>query len=141
MMLSAIACMAVAIYFEARSEPLIGRAAVAHVIFNRVMDDRYPDSVCDVVKQGRLGSSVGPVKLNQCQFSFYCDGESDKPTDMKAYTAAVELSQLVLNASFYDPTEGATHYHTTSVRPEWAAPMKHIVTINNHMFYRWELDK
>ena len=40
MMLSAIACMAVAIYFEARSEPLIGRAAVAHVIFNRVMDDR-----------------------------------------------------------------------------------------------------
>ena len=109
MMISAIACMAVAVYFEARGEPLIGRAAVAHVIFNRVIDDRYPNDVCDVIQQGKLGDNTTKIKLNECQFSFFCDGKSDNPTDVQAYTEAVELSQLVFNTSFYDPTEGATH--------------------------------
>ena len=51
-MMSAIACLATAIYFEARGEPMVGQVAVAQVIVNRVYDERFPDTVCDVVKQG-----------------------------------------------------------------------------------------
>ena len=140
MMISAIACMAVALYFEARGEPLIGRAAVAHVIFNRVIDDRYPNDVCDVIQQGTLGDNTTKIKLNECQFSFFCDGKSDNPTDVQAYMEAVELSQLVFNTSFYDPTEGATHYHSVKVSPDWALQMTKVVQINDHIFYRWEID-
>ena len=51
-MIDALACMATAIFFEARGEPMVGQVAVAQVIMHRVNDHRYPDNVCDVVKQG-----------------------------------------------------------------------------------------
>mgnify|MGYP003679665620 CR=1 FL=1 len=71
-MFSALTCMAVAIYFEARSEPIAGQFAIANVIMNRVFDDRYPNDICDVVKQGKLNSKpTDRVYINQCQFSFF----------------------------------------------------------------------
>ena len=51
-MIEALVCMATAIYFEARGEPTVGQIAVGQVIMSRVADHRYPDSVCDVVKEG-----------------------------------------------------------------------------------------
>ena len=51
-MITTIACLATAIYFEARGEPMVGQVAVAQVIINRVDDERFPDTVCEVVKQG-----------------------------------------------------------------------------------------
>lgn len=45
-------CLATAIYFEARGEPLPGQVAVAEVILNRVESPAYPDSVCAVTSQG-----------------------------------------------------------------------------------------
>ncbi|PJB76252.1 MAG: hypothetical protein CO095_02785, partial [Armatimonadetes bacterium CG_4_9_14_3_um_filter_58_7] len=53
-----LACMAIAIYHEARNQPKTGRLAVASVIINRKASLRFPDTVCDVVKQ-------------KAQFSFY----------------------------------------------------------------------
>ena len=50
-MMSAIACLATAIYFEARGEPMVGQVAVAQVIVNRVYDERFPDTVCDGINQ------------------------------------------------------------------------------------------
>ena len=44
-------CLASAIYFEARGEPLAGQLAVAEVILNRAEAGRFGDSVCEVVKQ------------------------------------------------------------------------------------------
>ena len=52
-MISAVACMALAIYFEARGEPAIGQIAVGHVILNRTLDKRFPENVCEVVFQGQ----------------------------------------------------------------------------------------
>ena len=63
-------CLAQAIYFESRGEPLDGQIAVAEVVLNRVDDRRYPKSVCGVTKQG-AGCGRG------CQFSYACDGHSD----------------------------------------------------------------
>lgn len=141
-MFSALACMAVAIYFEARAEPIVGQFAVANVIMNRVWDKRYPDEICEVVKQGKLYSKpTGKVVINQCQFSFYCDGKSDSPEDMEAFQVAIEISRNIQAGVWYDPTEGATHYHSIEITPVWAKTKTRVVRIENHVFYRWEENK
>ena len=60
-MISAITCMAVAIYFEARNQPIAGQLAVAHVISNRVASRHYPDTVCEVIQQGAANSRSGAM--------------------------------------------------------------------------------
>ncbi|NDH02271.1 MAG: cell wall hydrolase, partial [Marivivens sp.] len=47
-MSSILVCIAMAVYFEARGEPIAGQLAVAQVVLNRVDDDRHPDNACDV---------------------------------------------------------------------------------------------
>ena len=78
-MISTLACLATAIYFEARGEPTLGQIAVGQVIMSRVADPRYPDNVCDVVTEGYyyswnpeipipyavLGSSERIVRMNK----------------------------------------------------------------------------
>ena len=70
--------------------------AVALVTRNRVFDDRYPDTYCGVVEQGPVRESwkkngtYYPIR-HRCQFSWYCDGKSDKiPTvDLDVYELAL----------------------------------------------------
>ena len=64
---TALMCMATNIYHEAKNQPMAGQIAVAQVVMNRVNDNRYPDNVCDVVKQG-LTYKNGKVVLGKCQF-------------------------------------------------------------------------
>ena len=47
-------CLAKNIYFESRNQSHLGQMAVAHVTINRVLDKRYPDTVCKVVHQGLI---------------------------------------------------------------------------------------
>ena len=122
-MISALTCMAVAIYFEASGEPLAGQLAVGNVIINRVMDERYPDDVCEVITQGKLGS-------------FYCDGLSDTPKDEAAFRYAIDIASNILGGVWFDPTDGATHYHSIDVAPSWAKTKVRIVRIENHIFYK-----
>ena len=61
-MVEGLFCLALAVYFEARGEPAAGQLAVAHVVQNRVLDNRFPDNFCEVVTEAR---SVG---LHRCQF-------------------------------------------------------------------------
>ena len=65
-------CLVEAIYYEARSEKLIPKIAVANVILQRVKDKRYPSTICGVVHQGKKKN--GRMVRNRCQFSYYCDG-------------------------------------------------------------------
>ena len=136
---TAAMCLATAIYFEARGEPTAGQIAVANVIVNRTNDRRYPNTVCEVVQQGptyRWAPSL-PIR-HRCQFSFYCDGKKEVITDNQAFDKAVDIAKRTLNGEMMDITEGATHYHALYVLPDWAATKTHTVTINNHIFYRWE---
>lgn len=138
-MISALTCMALAIYFEARAEPLVGQLAVANVIMNRVADNRYPNEVCAVVTQGKLGSKpTDIVRRDQCQFSFYCDGRSDTPKDKEAFRFAIDISSHILASVWLDPTDGSTHYHSIDVHPSWAKAKTRVARIENHIFYRWE---
>ena len=136
---TALMCMAANIYHEAKNQPMAGQIAVAQVVMNRVNDNRYPDNVCDVVKQG-LTYKNGKVVLGKCQFSWYCDGKVDD-VDKKSEKWRNSLryaSMVITNRITLDVTEGATHYHATYVRPAWARTKTKTVRINRHIFYRWE---
>ena len=136
---TALMCMATNIYHEAKNQPMVGQIAVAQVVMNRVNDSRYPDNVCDVVKQG-LTYKNGKVVLGKCQFSWHCDGKIDD-VDMRSKQWRNSLryaSMVITNRITLAVTEGAPHYHATYVRPAWARTKTKTVRINRHIFYRWE---
>ena len=124
---SSLDCLALNIYHEARGEPRDGQIAVAMVVVNRAKDSRFPNSVCDVVKQG--GEERG------CQFSWWCDGRSDKPTNRAAWAESRPLAEAVLAGDIQDPTGGALWYHADHVRPAWRMPIVQGPKIGRHVFY------
>jgi len=131
-------CMALNIYNEARGSNLADRVAVADVVQNRVRDTRYPNTICEVVKQGRQHPS-GAMIRNQCQFSWYCDGKNDRPQNEDLWIDAQMLAyQMVFEDKYRGITEGATHYHATYVKPSWASTLQLVGRIGAHIFYRWE---
>lgn len=130
-------CMALNIYHEARAESKLGQMAVGFTTLNRVYSDRYPNTVCDVVYQAQLDSRGNPIR-NKCQFSWYCDGKSDKPRDLVRWEFAQEVAHQVLHAydNVEDFTDGATMYHASYVRPYWRSSYEKTVRIDNHIFYK-----
>lgn len=130
MISAALMCLALNVYHEARSEPLQGQAAVAHVVLNRVASGRWPDDVCSVIHQGY---EKGMFK---CQFTWYCDGKPDEPTEILAWAKSVLVANQVLTGVVPDVTNGATHYHARYVNPYWSASLSKTVTYGSHMFYR-----
>jgi len=139
MLAEALVCIALNVYHEARDQPFIGQVAVAQVVMNRVRDDRYPNTACGVVEQGPTYSWTDgfPVR-NRCQFSWYCDGKSDKARDKEAWNQAVTIAHGVYYGNLDDFVEGATHYHAHYVYPEWAETKTKVVRIGDHIFYRWD---
>ena len=132
-----VRCMALNIYYEARGSSLADRAGVADVVLNRVNDTRYPNTICEVVKQG-VKHSNGQMKRNKCQFSWYCDGKADKPQNEDLWVDAQTLAwNIVENGKHRGLTEGATHYHATYVNPRWAKTLQLVGRIGAHIFYRW----
>lgn len=122
-------CLAEAIYFEARGESLRGQFAVAEVILNRVESPRYPGTICGVVHQGAH-------RQGGCQFSYACDGRPEVIGDAASWDRAGKIARLMLDSADRPLTEGATHFHTTAVRPVWARIYEHTARIGAHLFYR-----
>ena len=122
-------CLAEALYFEARGETVKGQFAVAEVIMNRVKSKRFPGSLCGVINQGT-------GKKYQCQFTYTCDGNKEVIREPKAYERVSKVARAVLDGAAPDLTNGATHYHTTAVRPKWARVYTKTANIGVHIFYR-----
>ena len=139
----AILCLALNVYHEAKNQPFIGQVAVAQVVMNRVYDERYPDTICEVVEQGPTYSSNPDFPIrHRCQFSWYCDGKSDTPKEKDAWDTALAVANGVYYGNLYmdDLVEGATHYHAYYVTPEWASTKTYITRIEDHIFYRWDIN-
>ena len=133
-----VQCMALNVYYEARGSNLADKAAVADVVLNRVNDSRYPNTVCEVVKQG-MQDSNGNMRRNKCQFSWYCYGKHDRPQDQDRWVEAQGIAwNMVEEGKYRGITEGATHYHATYVNPRWAKTLQLVGSIGAHIFYRWE---
>jgi len=73
MLAESLICLALNVYHEARSQSLVEQIAVAQVVVNRVNDDRYPDSICGVVKQGLFGADMEIDLLNDGPLTFFID--------------------------------------------------------------------
>lgn len=125
----ALACLAEALYFEARGETVKGQFAVAEVILNRVDSDLYPDTVCGVINQGT-------GKRYQCQFTYTCDGHAEVIREPRAYARVAKVARAMLDGVPRTLTDGATHYHTTAVNPRWARVFPRTARIGVHLFYR-----
>jgi spore germination cell wall hydrolase CwlJ-like protein len=135
-------CMALNIYHEARGEPFAGKVAVADVVLNRTKDSRSPDTICAVVYEGLRGIS-GKMYLTKCQFSWYCDGKSDEPTEDMAWQESLNIARQMLGKDNYyrGLTEGATHYHAYDITPPlWTKniDVRMVGRIGDHIFYRWQ---
>ena len=129
--LTALECLASAVYYEAGSESSVGQRAVAQVVLNRVRHPAYPHSVCGVVFQGS-------ERTTGCQFTFTCDGSLVRrsPSE-KAWERAQSIAELALRG-VVDPSVGlATHYHTDWVVPNWSGSLDKIAQIGSHLFFRF----
>jgi spore germination cell wall hydrolase CwlJ-like protein len=113
-------------YWEARGEGSRGMLAVGAVVLNRVEDRRFPDTACGVVFQGG--------ETPPCQFSWWCDGRSDRPTDRMQWSRSLNLAGELLTARSQDPTRGALFFHNASMKPPWRRTRT--ARIGNHIFYR-----
>lgn len=114
-------CMLKNIYHEARGEGVEGMQAVALVTLNRAK--QQDKTVCEVVYQRKQFSWTNTAKGR------------NKPITGNIDTVHAVASQAIAGV-LTDFTSGATHYHTTKVKPVWRRALDKVVVINNHIFYR-----
>ena len=127
----ALECLSLNIYFEGRNQPWVGKLAIAQVTMNRVFSESFPDTVCEVVLQ---------ENMKTCQFSWWCDGKSDRPRNKKAWEESLRLASYVYSGLFenIEIVKGSTHYHAVYVKPYWTKMKKKVKVIADHVFYVWE---
>jgi spore germination cell wall hydrolase CwlJ-like protein len=116
-------CLANAVYFESKGEPLTGQLSVAEVVLNRAKSGRFAPSVCGVVKQ-------------RGQFSFVRGGRLPSvPRASLAWKKAVAIARIAQADLADSPASRALFFHATRVRPAWRG-LKRVATVGNHIFYR-----
>jgi len=124
-----MSCLAEALYFEARGEPIKGQLAVGEVILNRVDDARYPSSICKVVNQGT-------GRRFACQFTYTCDGKLETLHERKPYEMALKIAKILMTTHDKKLTRGSTHYHSNYVNPKWSKKFERVAKFGRHIFYR-----
>lgn len=123
---SALFCLAINVFHEARGEVIPGQYAVAQVTMNRAEHD--PNRVCKVVYE-------------KSQFSWTLDDRkrkvNPKHVDSDAWNRSVVIAKTVLHGRMKtDLSRGATYYHATHVKPKWRKSFKQSAVIGRHVFYR-----
>ena len=121
-------CMALAMYWEARGEGRNGKVAVAWTILNRMHSPLFPSTACEVIFEGG--------EKPPCQFSWWCDGKSDVPTETEAWNKSLLLAKEMLSNPPKDPTRGALFFHAKHQKPPWKIQRYRTARIAGHIFYR-----
>jgi hypothetical protein len=119
---SELSCLATAVYFESKSEPLSGQLAVADVIINRTTSGRFPSTICGVVKQPG-------------QFSFVHGGRIPAVASNAQYRTAMAIAKIAMADGWEDPAPDALYFHARYVSPGWSGKAR-VATIGNHVFFR-----
>lgn len=115
-------CLATAVYFESKSEPLAGQLSVAEVIINRSKSGRFPSTLCGVVKQ-------------RSQFSFVRGGRLPAvPRGSAAWRTAVAIALIAQNGLAEGKAPKALFFHARRVSPGWR--LTRVAVVGNHIFYR-----
>ena len=113
-----VRCLATAVYFEARGEPLEGQLAVAQSILNRVASGRYASSACGVINQPG-------------QYSF---AHARLPSAGQDWRTALTIAAIARSGQFRQVAPRAISFHATRVNVAWN--MTRVAQIGNHVFYR-----
>ena len=121
-------CLGLAMYWEARGEGRRGMLAVGSVVMNRVQSRHFPNSVCGVVYEGG--------EKPPCQFSWWCDGKSDRPRNRVQWQAVLTTAEELLLERPPDLTDGALFFHSAGIRSSWHRTRQRTAHIGNHIFYR-----
>lgn len=127
--------LAMNMYHEARGEGPDAMQLIAEVTLNRVESKHFPNTVCDVVYQARFDVKGNP-RRHQCQFSWFCDGRSDKAYDAESWKLSEEIAKGLLNKTIPLIGIDATHYHTKNVNPYWSKSYTKIGMYGEHIFYQ-----
>ena len=115
-------CLAIAVYYESKGEPLEGQLAVAQVVLNRRDSGRFASSICGVVYQ-------------RGQFSFTWDGRSDRPAESETWRTAQAIAIIAATDDWREIVPDATHFHARRVSPGWHR-LQRVSAVGNHIFYR-----
>ena len=118
---SELNCLAVGVYYEAKSKPLAGQLAVADVIINRTQSGRFPKSICSVITQ-------------RGQFSFVRGGKLPTPPANAQWRKALAVAKVAQKDLWDSPAENALYFHARYVKPSWNRAR--VATVGNHVFYR-----
>ena len=124
----AITCLARSIYWEANRKDLAEMEAIANVVMNRLGHKGFPNTICGVVKQGH--------EQGACQFSWWCDGRSDKAREDEPYAHAKEIARKALNRQLKDRSGGALYFHHREISPYWSREYMKTAEIGEHVFYK-----
>lgn len=114
-------CLARAVYFESKGEPLAGQLTVAEVIINRSQSRRFPSTICGVVRQ-------------PSQFSFVRRGYIPQPPANAQWRTAVAIARIAMADLADGGAPNALFFHARHVRPGWR--LTRVATVGNHIFYR-----
>ena len=115
-------CLARAVYYESKGEPLAGQLSVAEVIINRSESRRFPSTLCGVVRQPG-------------QFSFVRRGYIPQPPQAsRDWRTAVAIARIAMQDLADGSAPNALFFHARRVRPGWR--LTRVATIGNHVFYR-----
>jgi hypothetical protein len=124
-----ISAIADAIYAEARGDGVRSMRAVGHVVMNRA---------------AIAGVSPAQAAYAEAQFSGLMPGDPNRDVVEKAdlsdpaYAKAVQIATEIASKQSVDPTDGATYYHTTTIKPDWSGSQEFedVGTIGSHQFYK-----
>lgn len=132
-----LACMAKNIFYEAGHESIMGQAAVARVVLNRV-NHGFARNPCAVVYQAHFIDRVIDdeiVKIKLCQFSWVCEGKGEPNKNSQRYKQAYQVAYDVMANDAYNEVvpKSTLFFHNLQVDPLW--PYKQVAKIGNHIFY------
>lgn len=117
-------CLAGAIYFESRGEPIDGQLAVGQVVVNRAASGRFPSDYCGVVYQ-------------KAQFSFVRGGKMPRiDRSSPAWARATKIARIAHEGLWESAAGDALFFHANYVKPSWSRTKLARATIDTHIFYR-----
>ena len=120
------------IWGECRGKSAEEARAIAHVVINRA------------AKPCWWGTDVKTVCLAPKQFSCLNPGDPNLPKILAgdfrdgSWGTCLTEAATAISGESQDPTNGATNYHATAMRPypAWSKTMTATTTIGSHVFYR-----
>lgn len=136
LIMSALTCLALNIYHEARSEPPLGQFAVAMVTMNRAQSQ---SKICDTVMAKGQFSWTAKMVSGRAKDGSLILNKAGQPLEAVAWeqSKAVALKAIKsYNLKSMDVTNGATFYHSKAVRPNWHKHAEITAIIGQHIFYR-----